>query len=906
MKKIQLVFLFFSIFTYTNIQAQQVIKGKITDSVNNINLADVSVILINAKDSIIIADNRSSKTGEFVFENIPHTDLIVYFSYPKYLDYFIRLKDLNISSATIDLKEIHLLPKAALLEQVIVRSGNGQIRIKGDTTEFKADSFVVHKNATVEDLLKQLPGLQIDPNGNITAHGQTVRTVLVEGEEFFGDDPTLVTRNIRADMVETVQVFDKKSDQATFTGIDDGVRNKTINLKLKEDKNNGIFGKAEAGAGAENFYAAQGFINHFKPKHKKAAFITSSNTGKSGLENADKQRLGVQESGNGSYNGAGIPQITSGGAHLDQKWDKNKNSLNSNYQLRLFNNRNESVVNSVNNLPSNTIYGKSESSSRVDENTQYLNAQFIRTINSKTTLKIFSSGSVYKNNNAAFLTGERNIDNEYTLNNYSRNQSGDINTKYYTLNINWEQRLKKTGRSYAVYLENGFTDATSNQNYFSRTDFYNLNNNIDSSAVLSLLKRSIEDKFTHGTSITYTEPLSRKVSLLVTYRFNYDQFIDDQQSFNNNGSHAGEIDYLFSNNFHTNQYRNRGKVDLNYVYRKLTVKIGGGAGNTNLHMENRFTDHLLKRNFTTWNPSSTITYRLSVGKTLNLIYNGNTIVPERDKIQPFRYNNSQTTFFRDNLNLNSSFDNSFQLEYTNYKVASETYLRMAGSAKILSNPASLSINITPNGIYEYRYINLPGENTSSYTADGFISKKIKSIKSQVTLMGSITGGESFNLVNDVLNKLNYHTVSGGVGFYKAKANSYDITVASNLSYTKNRSSLQTGQPNDYLGVTIVSRVNLFLGKYQLSNDVNYLWQQKNQFFDENFNRFLWNAWIGRKFLKNEQLMVKISCNDILNQNRVYNRTATDNFFEESSHLAIKRFFLIGATWNFSRFKRIHQ
>ncbi len=141
---------------------------------------------------------------------------------------------------------ISIILKAKLLKEVIVHNTAGAIRIKGDTTEFAADSFKVQPNATVEDLLKKLPGIQVDKNGNITAQGEKVQKVLVDGEEFFGDDPTLVTQNLRADMVDKVQLYDKKSDQAAFTGIDDGQKQKTINLKLKDNKKNGYFGKANA------------------------------------------------------------------------------------------------------------------------------------------------------------------------------------------------------------------------------------------------------------------------------------------------------------------------------------------------------------------------------------------------------------------------------------------------------------------------------------------------------------------------------------------------------------------------------------------------------------------------------------------------------------------------------------
>ncbi|WP_261387440.1 hypothetical protein [Chitinophaga pinensis] len=167
--------------------------------------------------------------------------------------------------------------KEKLLKEVIVKSQTAIIKIKGDTTEFTADSFKVEANASVEDLLKQLPGLQVDQYGNITVQGKKVKKVLVDGEEFFGDDPTLVTRNLRADMIDKVQVYDKKSDAAVFTGIDDGVKDKTINLKIRQDKNHGVFGKVELGGGTDEHYNAQGMLNAFKGKRRLSVYGTTGN-----------------------------------------------------------------------------------------------------------------------------------------------------------------------------------------------------------------------------------------------------------------------------------------------------------------------------------------------------------------------------------------------------------------------------------------------------------------------------------------------------------------------------------------------------------------------------------------------------------------------------------------------------
>jgi hypothetical protein len=170
-----------------------------------------------------------------------------------------------------------------ILKSQLLAAGKQPITIKGDTTEYDAASFKMQPNSKVEDLLKQLPGIKVDKDSKITAQGQTVNKVLMDGEEFFGDDPTLVTKNIRSDMVDKVQLYDKQSDQAAFTGVDDGQKTKTINIQLKEDSKKGYLGKLEGALGNDEFYQAQGMVNKFRGKEKMAAYGTIGNTGKVGL-----------------------------------------------------------------------------------------------------------------------------------------------------------------------------------------------------------------------------------------------------------------------------------------------------------------------------------------------------------------------------------------------------------------------------------------------------------------------------------------------------------------------------------------------------------------------------------------------------------------------------------------------
>lgn len=242
------------------------IKGLITDTLNKQNLSNAIIAILRKKDSVLVSFTRSLKDGSFELKNLPEGQHIVMISYPNYADYVdVLLLDKN---KTIDLGKVPVITKATLLQEVIVKQRIGAIRVKGDTTEYRADSFKVSANADVQELLRKMPGIQVNSKGEITAQGERVQKVLVDGEEFFSDDPAVVTKNLRADAIEKVQAFDKKSDQAAFTGIDDGQKIKTLNLTLKKIRKKDILAKRKRVLTLTDTTAVNYWPIHLKQKEK--------------------------------------------------------------------------------------------------------------------------------------------------------------------------------------------------------------------------------------------------------------------------------------------------------------------------------------------------------------------------------------------------------------------------------------------------------------------------------------------------------------------------------------------------------------------------------------------------------------------------------------------------------------
>ncbi|SEW37159.1 TonB-dependent receptor [Chitinophaga arvensicola] len=904
-----LILLLIILFHYKGNAQNASIRGTVTDSSLNAPLTNAVVVLLQARDSFIIASTRVNKEGGFSFPQLADTaSYVLYFSYPKYASYSYRVNMKEAADKAVTLNNIYLIPKSRLLREVIVKSQVAAIKINGDTTEYNAGSFKVQPNASVEELLRQLPGLQVDQFGNITAQGQKVRKVLVDGEEFFSDDPTLVTRNLRADMIDKVQVYDKKSDAAAFTGIEDGVKDKTINLKIKEDKNHGVFGKVEAGAGTDERYSAQGMMNFFKGRRRISAYATTGNIGRSGLGAADKGKVGSDEDGDGNYSGKGLPKISSGGIHYDKKWNNDKTSFNGNYKFNLQNVVGSEITTSQNNLPSGIILSNSNNNFENSSTDNKLNAKYIYKYDSTATFTVYTDGTRYhsKSSDKGFTQNQRGDSSLIYNNEKSGNSTYDYGS--YNVNLSWEKQLKKKGRTLAVYLNNNFSnDATDGEN-ISKSTFYDELNHPDSSALLHLRKKMNDDWHILNLNTIYTEALSKKLSMIVNYDLYYESSHDDKRSYSQGDNQdIKTIDTAFSSKMNSTTWGNQGGISFNYATKKMVLKAGNKVKLVQMNSESIYNGLKMDRQFVNLNPNVNFNYKFSNFEALSVNYNGNSNNPGRWQLLPFSFNNSQLSTFLPNTELNNSFTNDFNVKYNAAKVASQVYYGGEAGYTIVTDPITQSIQVDAAGAYTYQYVNMAGYANHNYNVNTYYSKKISQLDLQASVGLGVNGGKSFSPINGTVNKLNYNTYTFSVEAFKSKVQQYSFYMVGSAGYTVNASSLQPTSKNNYFFYTLNPSLDIyFWKKFQVHTDANYLWQQKTQTFNDNFRRTIWNAWIGRNFFSKDQLLVKISCNDILNENNGYARTATNTFFSENRFSTIRRYFMIGASWNFTKFNSIKQ
>jgi len=901
-------------------QKQYTIKGAVADTMATYKLVNTTLTVLHQKDSTLVKFIRADAGGRFEMSNLKPGKFILLATYPGYADYAEEFS-LDSLHPLKDFGSINLILKSTLLADVIIKGKVAAIRIKGDTTEYNAGSYNITPNSKVEDLLKQLPGIQVDKNGKITAQGETVNKVLVDGEEFFGDDPTLVTKNLRGDMVDKVQLYDKKSDQATFTGIEDGEKTKTINIKLKEDKKNGYFGKVEAG-GAEKFYQNQVMFNAFKGKKKVSGYGIFGNTGQTGLNWSDGDKYGGSgnmevmadggimmyrdndefSSWDGRFNGEGIPTTNTGGVHFEDKWGNDKHALNTNYKIGQIGVEGTRNTQTLNNLPSGQLNSASDQNFDNKVFKQKLDATYTIQLDSSSNLRVRMDGSVNKSNtNDKYLSSSRREDNSL-INTGDRRLTNDTEKQAFNFSAFYTKKLKKKGRTISLNISESINTSDGEGYLFSKNEFYNTSSQPDSTREVNQLKINNTSGQVFNSNLTYTEPLSKVSALILNYGLNLNNGSSDRRSFNQSGSGAyDQLDRQFSNDFELNQSSNRGGLTYNYNKDKTNISFGTNVTSVGFSQYDAYADKTYKRNFVNWNPQARYNYRFSQQKSFRISYYGYTNQPSIDQIQPVRVNNDPLNISLGNPDLKPSFNNSFNIGYNSYKILSEQSLWVSGSYSFTLNPITSNNLTDAAGKNTYQSINLSDKRPSNFYLNVSADRKIKALGLNLGFEGNFRGNINYNLSNEVLNSTQNFNYSGSLSISRYKENKYSFRISGGPSYNTVNSSLQNRSDNNAYGFQGNGDISVELpGKISVSTDGDYQYTGKTQTFDQELSRFIWNASISKKFFKADNLRLSLKGNDLLNQNVGFSRYPSGNMITQNSYTTIRRYFLLSAVWDFTK------
>ncbi|MEO7446133.1 MAG: outer membrane beta-barrel protein [Ferruginibacter sp.] len=917
----------FSLAAFIAKSQDLVLSGKLMENITQAPISGATVTLTAQKDSLNPKTVLTNADGLFSFTGLyPDRYRII----TSNVGYEVIVQQVNLQASNKVPLQFNLARLSKDLETVVIQSTAPPVTQKGDTLQFNASQFKVNPDATAEDMIKKLPGVVIDKNGNVTAAGEAVKKVTVDGRDFFGDDATATLKNLPASVIDKIQVFDKLSDQAALTGFDDGNSVKSINIVTKANMRNGQFGRLYAGVGTDNRYSVGGNTSFFKNNFRLTLVGISNNVNQQNFASQDLLGISGSNSGGGGRGGRGgrgggggsegftvgqqngISKTNSFGVNYADLWGK-KAEVSGSYFFNNRNNNNDKFSNSEYFQKSGVSQFYKENQLSGSQNFNHrVNLRLNYKFDDKNTLMITPSLSYQNNTTNSLLGGFSYYKPADTISTAYNNSNYKTNGYNFNNNILFRHGFAKTGRSVSLNV-NTSTNRTNGDNYIQNTNRY-----YDSIAIRTDSLQQYTDVLNNGyqlsANVAYTEPVGKKAQLQLNYQSSYAKSSSDQETYQYD--YSGGKYSLFDNNL-SNKFDNlttKQSAGLSY-------RVGDRDNMFNAGLTYQYTDLSSNRiypitgsvNKTFNNVLPQIMWRKKINarNSIRLFARGNTNTPSVTQLQDV-YNNNNPLFistgnpdlkqqagyflgsrftYTNTAKAKSFFANLFLQQYNNY-ITNATYT--AANDSILNNSVTLY-----RGSRLSKPVNLDGFfNVRSFFT---YAMPVKAIKSNLSLNTGLSYSKTPGLLNGVLNKSNAYTYNAGAALASniSQYIDFNLNYSANLSNVKN--SINDALNNRYVLQTAGIQLNLLHKKgWFAQNDVNNeTYSGLTSGFNQNY--WLWNAAIGKKFLKNQAGELKLSVFDLLKQNQSIVRTVTETYIEDVQNQVLKQYFMLTFSYSLKNF-----
>lgn len=902
MKRTLLYFLLF--ITVSSYSQRLSVSGNVQDTIAKEPLPNAIVMAIKLMDSTLVDFTRTNKEGNFKLQSLPIDTYQVVISHPKFSDmgYFIFGDKRNLE---YDFGKIILQPKNVSLDEVTIFAFKDPIYYKGDTLVYTADSFKTKANATVEDLLKKLPGLKVDKDGKITSQGKAVDKVLVDGDEFFGGDPTVATRNLNASSIESVQVYEKKSEDVANSSTGEETQ-KILNLKLKEEAKKGYFGKISGASDFQRFYEGEALGNYFKKKLKISVFGLASNTPNSSFSWDDVYKYGLnnefdrQENEDGGWmmtmtsnQPQGIPQNLKTGFYYTDKIFKNtKLNLNYTYSNSMVNSR---TTKKAQYFLTDTSYTTDNLIESVQKNDAHaINIGIEQKVDSLTdiyfTSKIKKLGSnTSSKDETDFLRSDNVKTRNTSINSSNKSEGYDVSN-----NLKLVKRFKKKDRLLNVTYSNSLSET--NTDGILKTDNYSYADSSEFLVSVNQKKTGFNNNQNHITGVTFTEPITKKIKIEASYDYMYYKSKQNKQALNNIGGEYNQLDSTLTNNFENLKQINRAGLKFIYEVKKMRFTIGTKARNVFVNNNNIFKDQRITQNFNNVLPFSTIRYKFSDNKVLDVKYTTSSQNPTISQLQPVRDNSNPNFINIGNPNLLPTFMHSVNLNFNSWKSISGKYTWMGLTYNYTNDDITTATSYDSIGRTVSQAINVNG----NYNFNGYLGTSMPFFSKKLELGPNIWTSYAQNkaYINGLEN--NTQDIRSNVAL-DIRLNFDDITagVSGNYSYNSAYSSLNNNSNTPYSTQSVSGYIDIkFPKNFGFSSDANYTINSKRS-NGYNINYLVWNANLSKTFFKKENFILGVYAYDILNQNISVDRDISSNVVTDIKTNIISRYLLLKATFKFN-------
>lgn len=927
--------LLFSTLTYSQSTGYS-IKGKVVDAETRTPLTDATITILSKEDSSAVGFSVADKTGAFEIKNMKAGSFIVGVTFTGYQPLFRNI-EVTAARPVADLDTLKIFTGSGTLATVTITQA--PILVKKDTIEFKAGAFKTKPNGTVEDLLKNLPGVEVDKDGNVTAQGEDITKVYVDGKEFFSNDPKLATKNLTSELVESIQVFDDMSDQAKFTRIDDGSRQKSINIKLKKDKNKGVFGRSNVSIGTSDRYNANISTNFFRDRTQVSLLGGANNINRLGFTSNDIiSNMGGMGSlqgrggggggggnrgGNrqGTFNRNSSPTVADGntkswnaGVNYRDEWGS-KMQFSANYFASGTDRKNQTNSYRQNFFTNDSSSKTAEEESTLNKSTnQRIGFRWEYAIDSMNSLLITPSLSLQHSESLSYDTISTSaINPKLTYNAIDGNSERTSQRDGWTFSNNalYRHRFNKAGRTFTIGWTNSTNDSKSEGTNRSPYYYYNP----DGTLYRIRNQQQQNDQTTHSNNNTISSSLTEMFGtnkvLELNYAYSNNKSNSDRNTYDYNNLSAK---YDIVNKAQTNYFENTfisSRIGTNFRVKqtKYDYQLGGAVQFAYLHnLSNRATtgkDSIMSQRYTNFFPNLSFNYNLGTRKAIRFNYRGSTQAPTVSQLQDVLDVSNPLVYRTGNPDLNQQFNHTLNLSYNTFDLKSFMFMTMNVAGSLTSNKIVNSIDTINKTTQLYRPENVNGAyNLSLNGTIGIPLKKVTTGRRSPMNLNLTTAIRHSRDVSLLYKQLNYNytnSISERIRFSYNIQDKLDIGTHARISYNDARYSIQSNLNNKYFNYNYSLDGNyIFLKRFMLNSEFDYTVRTG---MSDGYNQSvpLWNGSLSYLLFKKRNGELKFSVIDILNQNKSIDRNIGENYIEDTYTQVLKRFYMVTFMFNFNQF-----
>ena len=925
-------------FSSTILAQGNFIRGKVIDTTGEA-LIGANILLLQLPDSAKVGGAMSDIDGSFLITNVSNGKYLLRTSY---LGYATLEKNIVMSESSIKDLQLQMKEDAQMLQETQVEGMMPRMTLSGDTAQFNADAYKVNPDATAEDLVKKMSGITVQ-DGKVQAQGEDVKRIMVDGKEFFGQDVNVALKNLPADMIQRIQVFDRTSDQQAFTGFNDGNTEKTINIVTKPAMSMGLFGRVYGGYGTDNRFSAGGNVNYFEKKRRLSFVGLSNNINQQNFSGEDLSGVaatGMQmggpnipglstmrpRGGGGPPRGAdaynatdnflvgqtnGVSTSHAYGLNYDDEWGTKWKATGS-YFFNTSKNNNLSTV--------ERQYFPSESAeqlyneSRIAETRNFnhrLAGRIEFTIDSNNSILFIPKLSFQNTESGSLTNGLTSILNGEQLS-LTENEN-TINNKAVSLSntILWRHKFQKKGRTLSITQQTSFNKGNAEGNLLAENQFFTFQDSIISFDQLSY-QQSVS--YTLSSEINYTEPVGKNGQLQFTYNPSFSK--SSSERFTNRldelTNEYSIVDSLLSNDFDNITQFQRGGLSYRFNKEKFNFNLGMSYQYTNLNSERSFpTEGAIDKSFNNILPNAMLMINFSKTSNLRIFYRTFVRQPGINQLQDVVDNSNPLLLSAGNKDLNQQYNHFVGMRYRSTKIPKGlvTFAFLGGgvvrdfitnSTFIASIDTILQGNIfLPAGGQITRPVNTNGNwNIRSFVSQGM---PLLFIKSNLNVNVGFSFNRTPGIINNVVNNANNFNINSGLVLGSNISEKIDFRITYTANYNLVRYSIQEQLNNNFYTGVAGAAINVLPWKGLLLNTEATYYHFAGLGDDFNNNFALWNAAIGYKFLKNKAAEFRIMAFDLLNTNNNISRNITETYVEDSRNNALGRYFMLQFSYKFNQF-----